>query len=127
MEQELISKKDLLLRYGISYGALYRWKRKGLIPEDWFIKKATVTGQETFFPAKLICERVELIKSQKDELSLDELARSFSSESQKRAFMIVDTVYGEKIFYLNEIKSVIIDGGDGKKLDITEEIKNRRN
>ena len=103
MEQELISKKDLLLRYGISYGALYRWKRKGLIPEDWFIKKATVTGQETFFPAKLICERVELIKSQKDELSLDELARSFSSESQKRAFMIVDTVYGEKIFYLNEI------------------------
>lgn len=127
MEQELISKKDLLLRYGISYGALYRWKRKGLIPEDWFIKKATVTGQETFFPAELICERVELIKSQKDELSLDELARSFSSESQKRAFMIVDTVYGEKIFYLNEIKSVIIDGGDGKKLDITEEIKNGRN
>ena len=143
MEQELISKKDLLLRYGISYGALYRWKRKGLIPEDWFIKQATVTGQETFFPAKLICERVELIKSQKDELSLDErveliksqkdelsldeLARSFSSESQKRAFMIVDTVYGEKIFYLNEIKSVIIDGGDGKKLNITEEIKNRRN
>lgn len=127
MEQELISKKDLLLRYGISYGALYRWKRKGLIPEDWFIKKATVTGQETFFPAELICERVELIKSQKDELSLDELARSFSSESQKRALMIVDTVYGEKIFYLNEIKSVIIDGGDGKKLDITEEIKNGRN
>lgn len=127
MEQELISKKDLLLRYGISYGALYRWKRKGLIPEDWFIKKATVTGQETFFPTKLICERVELIKSQKDELSLDELARSFSSESQKRAFMIVDTVYGEKIFYLNEIKSVIIDGGDGKKLNITEEIKNGRN
>ena len=127
MEQELISKKDLLLRYGISYGALYRWKRKGLIPEDWFIKKATVTGQETFFPAKLICERVELIKSQKDELSLDELARSFSSESQKRAFMIVDTVYGEKLFYINEIKSVIIDGGEGKKLDITDKIKNGRN
>jgi len=127
MEQELISKKDLLLRYGISYGALYRWKRKGLIPEDWFIKKTTVTGQETFFPTKLICERVELIKSQKDELSLDELARNFSSESQKRAFMIVDTVYGEKLFYLNEIKSVIIDGGEGKKLNITEEIKNGRN
>ena len=34
MEQELISKKDLLARYGISYGALYRWKRMGLIPED---------------------------------------------------------------------------------------------
>ena len=36
MEQELLSKKELLERYGISYGALYRWKRKGLIPEDWF-------------------------------------------------------------------------------------------
>ena len=64
MEQELISKKDLLELYEISYGALYRWKRKGLIPEDWFIKKSTVTGQETFFPKALICERVELIKQQ---------------------------------------------------------------
>jgi hypothetical protein len=58
MEQELISKKELLELYDISYGALYRWKRKGLIPEDWFIKKSTVTGQETFFPRKLICERM---------------------------------------------------------------------
>ena len=41
MGEELISKKELLDRFGISYGALYRWKRKGLIPEDWFIKKAT--------------------------------------------------------------------------------------
>ena len=51
MEQELISKKELLERYSISYGALYRWKRKGLIPEDWFIKKSTVTPHilQTFF------------------------------------------------------------------------------
>ena len=68
MEQELISKKDLLLRYEISYGALYRWKRKGLIPEEWFIKKATSTGQETFFPAKLVCERIELIQDQKEDI-----------------------------------------------------------
>ena len=34
MEQELISKKELLERYSISYGALYRWKRKGLILGD---------------------------------------------------------------------------------------------
>ena len=74
MEQELLSKKELLERYGISYGALYRWKRKGLIPEDWFIKKATVTGQETFFPKTPICERVELIMGHKEDLSLDELA-----------------------------------------------------
>ena len=74
MEQELLSKKELLERYGISYGALYRWKRKGLIPEDWFIKKATVTGQETFFPKAQICERVELILGQKEDITLDELA-----------------------------------------------------
>ena len=33
MDQELISKKELLETFGISYGALYRWKRMGLIPE----------------------------------------------------------------------------------------------
>ena len=76
MEQELISKKELLELYDISYGALYRWKRKGLIPEDWFIKKSTVTGQETFFPRKLICERMDLIKAQKDDISIYLLDRN---------------------------------------------------
>ena len=79
MEQELISKKELLELYGISYGALYRWKRKGLIPEDWFIKKSTVTRQETFFPRGLICERMELIQKQKDDTSLEELSKQFST------------------------------------------------
>ena len=32
--EDLISKRELLERYGVSYGALYRWKRMGLIPED---------------------------------------------------------------------------------------------
>ena len=36
LEEELISKKELLEQYQISYGALYRWKRMGLIPEGWF-------------------------------------------------------------------------------------------
>lgn len=49
MEEDLISKKDLLELTGISYGQLYRWKRKQLIPEEWFIRKSTFTGQETFF------------------------------------------------------------------------------
>ena len=64
--EHLISKKELLARYGISYGALYRWKRKGLIPDEWFIKKSTTTGQETFFPEKLVCERIELIQEMKE-------------------------------------------------------------
>lgn len=77
MEQELISKKELLELTGISYGQLYRWKRKNLIPEDWFIRKSTFTGQETFFVKQKILERINKIKNLKDDLSLDELADVF--------------------------------------------------
>lgn len=119
MGQELISKKELLERYSISYGALYRWKRKGLIPEDWFIKKSTTTGQETFFPKRLICERVELIRSQKDDYSLDELSKQFNEESEQKAAIIISTVFGEKVFYLNEVLAVFLDSGQGTKREIT--------
>jgi predicted site-specific integrase-resolvase len=122
MEEELISKKDLLERYGISYGALYRWKRKGLIPEEWFIKKATVTGQETFFPKELICERVELIQNQKDDFSLDELSKQFHEESEAKAVLTVKTLYGNKQFYLNEIQAVLLDDGKGEVKDVTKEV-----
>ena len=125
MDQELISKKELLERYGISYGALYRWKRKGLIPEDWFIKKATVTGQETFFPEELVCRRVELIQSQKDDFSLDELAKQFNQEAEQKAVMIVKTSMGEKTFYLSDILSVLLDSGNSETRDITDMIKNK--
>ena len=80
MEQELISKKELLEMTGISYGQLYRWKRKNLIPEDWFIRKSTFTGQETFFPKDRILARVEKIKNMKEDLSLDDLADVFSPD-----------------------------------------------
>lgn len=119
MGEDLISKKDLLERYGISYGALYRWKRKGLIPEDWFIKKATVTGQETFFPKELICERVELIQSQKDDFSLDELSKQFHEESEAKAVLTVKTVYGDKTFYVNEVQQILWDNGKGEVRDVT--------
>ena len=122
MEQELISKKELLEKYAISYGALYRWKRKGLIPEDWFIKKSTVTGQETFFPRELVCERIELIKKQKDDVSLDELSDHFSSESKKKATLVIDTAFGKKVFYLNDIKSIHLEDNEGNKKDITDEV-----
>ncbi len=122
MEQELISKKELLELYKISYGALYRWKRKGLIPEEWFIKKSAVTGQETFFPRKLICERMELIQKQKDDTSLEELSRQFSTESKKNATITLDTVFGRKTFYLSDVKAVIIDDGEGTQRDVTNEI-----
>ncbi len=74
MENELISKKDLLELTGISYGQLYRWKRKLLIPEEWFVRKSTFTGQETFFPRDRILDRIAKIKNMKEDASLDELA-----------------------------------------------------
>ena len=59
MDEDLISKKELLERYGISYGALYRWKRMGLIPESWFLRRSTPSGQETYFHTKHIFLRRE--------------------------------------------------------------------
>lgn len=79
MLEELISKKELLELMGISYGQLYRWKRKDLIPEEWFIKKSVSTGQETFFPKGKIIERINKIIEMKDEASLDDLAYIFSN------------------------------------------------
>ncbi|WP_367306379.1 YhbD family protein, partial [Alicyclobacillus acidocaldarius] len=78
MDEELISKKELLDLAGISYGQLYRWKRKKLIPEEWFIRKATFTGQETFFPRDKILSRIEQIKQWKEDVPLDELAKRLS-------------------------------------------------
>lgn len=115
----LISKKELLQRYGISYGALYRWKRKGLIPEDWFIKKSTSTGQETFFPEKLICQRVELIQAQKEDTLLDDLARQLKGEGSEPA-LIVATEFGEKTFVLRDVKAVYVLDEQGNKKDITK-------
>ncbi|WP_409288644.1 DUF4004 family protein [Peribacillus sp. SCS-37] len=75
MEDQLISKKDLLELAGISYGQLYRWKRKNLIPDDWFIRKSTFTGQETFFPRTRMMDRIAKIQNMKEgEMSLDDIA-----------------------------------------------------
>jgi hypothetical protein len=67
---------------GISYGQLYRWKRKKLIPEEWFIRKSTFTGQETFFLKEEVLERIERIKSMKDDLSLDDMVNVFYEHSE---------------------------------------------
>ncbi|MEC3633209.1 DUF4004 family protein, partial [Bacillus velezensis] len=53
---------ELLEETSISYGQLYRWKRKNLIPEEWFIRKSTFTGQETFFPRAEILKRISKIQ-----------------------------------------------------------------
>lgn len=78
---ELISKKELLEITGISYSALYRWKRKRLIPEEWFIHRATYTGQETFFPRDKILPRIARILELKENLTLDDLAETFTENT----------------------------------------------
>jgi len=80
VEEELISKKEILDMTGISYGQLYRWKRKDLIPEEWFIKKSSYTGQETFFPREKIINRINKILELKDDMPLDDLADMFTNK-----------------------------------------------
>lgn len=119
-DENLISKKMLLEKYSISYGALYRWKRKGLIPEEWFIKKSTPTGQETFFPKDLIFERVELILAKKEDVLLDELAEEISDDEESNAKIVIETVFGEKIFRIKDIKSIKRVLENGKTIDLSE-------
>ncbi|AYD40190.1 DUF4004 family protein [Clostridium fermenticellae] len=119
-EEDLISKKELLKIMDISYGQLYRWKRKKLIPEEWFIKKSSFTGQETFFPRDEILDRVKKIKSFKEDASLDELAVIFSPNlstvfleekdvlkqnivSKNAINLYKDTHKESKGFYFNEL------------------------
>lgn len=112
MEENLISKKDLLIETGISYGQLYRWKRKNIIPEEWFIKKSTFTGQETFFPKDKIIERINLILSMKEGVSLDDIANMFTEKKDNKQFNIdylieknVISNYAKEVFesiYMNK-------------------------
>lgn len=92
MEDNLISKKELLELTGISYGQLYRWKRKNLIPEEWFIKKSSFTGQETYFPKDRILDRINVILQMKDDVSLDDLAERFQGTTVKANFSIRELV-----------------------------------
>ena len=75
---EYITKKELLQVTGISYGQLYRWKRMNIIPENWFVKRSSFTGQETYFPRDKILERIQKIIELKDQYSLEELSKFFS-------------------------------------------------
>ena len=99
-DEELLSKKELLIITGISYGQLYRWKRQDLIPESWFIKQASFTGQETFFPKEKILKRVSTIVNLKDQYSLEELAALLSPGSASKVFTSADLL---KVLWLNQM------------------------
>ncbi len=125
MDEELISKREVLEKYGISYGALYRWKRTGLIPESWFIRKSTTVGQETYFQREKICSRIELILGSKEKLSLDELAQQLAGEQRKRESerkLIIITHYKRTEYPLEQLTGCIIADGE-REIDILEYLK----
>jgi hypothetical protein len=136
MDNEYISKKEILELANISYGQLYRWKRKNLIPEEWFIRKSTFTGQETFFPRDQILERIDKIKNMKDDLSLDDMVDMFSPMLKdillnkneliekeivtEMAFGLYEGFYGstevftfDKILYIAVLEKFLNTGGIG--------------
>ena len=118
-DKELITKKELLIETGISYGQLYRWKREGVIPDEWFIKRSSFTGQETYFKRKQILERIEIVKELRSKHSLEDLAKILSPDISEKIFLIdelkkideissgilvsIKEVYDKKDFSLKEI------------------------
>ena len=119
MDEELISKKELLALTGISYGQLYRWKRKGLIPEDWFIRKSTYTGQETFFPRSQMLTRVGRILNMKEDASLDDLADVFSPEPGPSAPPTADDLEARGIVSA-DVMRLFMDGRDNSPLSFDD-------
>lgn len=83
---EWISKKELLEVTGISYGQLYRWKRERLIPENWFEKRSSFTGQETFFPRERVLSRVRFILENKDRYTLSQLLEQLNPPPSARRY-----------------------------------------
>lgn len=122
MEEELISKREILEKYGISYGALYRWKRMGLIPESWFIRRSTVTGQETYFQKERICQRIELILSRKEKISLEELAAELQGQHQKQKSsrkVVLETRFERREYRLDQLISAMLTDGE-TELDLLQ-------
>ena len=72
-------------------------REKTSIPEDWFIRKSTFTGQETFFPKERILDRIHKIKNMKGDISLDDLANMLSPNLMKLSLK------GEKLVEQNII------------------------
>lgn len=119
-EEKLISKKEVLEKTGISYGQLYRWKRKGLIPESWFFRRSTFTGQETFFPRDKIIERIEQIKEMKGKRPLDDLAEMITEKVNSKLQIAFERL--RELGWLDEsiLESFDIEKEEGRPLSIKE-------
>lgn len=125
MEEDLISKKELLEQYQISYGALYRWKRMGLIPEAWFLRRSAPTGQETYFRRAQICPRIEQILREKERVSLEQLAAELAGQQQTAGagrMLILETKYGKKEYPLEQLLHVYLKD-EQQTADVLEHLK----
>ena len=125
MEEDLISKKELLEQYQISYGALYRWKRMGLIPEAWFLRRSAPTGQETYFRRAQICPRIEQILREKERFSLEQLAAELAGQQQTAGagrMLILETKYGKKEYPLEQLLHVYLKDAQ-QTADVLEHLK----
>ena len=124
MEPSYISKRELLEIFSISYGALYRWKRMGLIPEDWFIRRSTPTGQETFFRREQIIPRMELIMERSS--SLEELAQELNHRqapaSAPKPVLLIQDSYGLHRYPLEKVDSVRLALGE-EQTELLEYLK----
>ena len=125
MEENLITKKELLEIAGISYGALYRWKRMGLIPEAWFLRRSAPTGQETYFRRAQICPRIEQILREKERVSLEQLAAELAGQQQTAGagrMLILETKYGKKEYLLEQLLHVYLKDAQ-QTADVLEHLK----
>ncbi len=119
-DDRYISKKRVLEEMGISYGQLYRWKRKGLIPEAWFTRRSTFTGQETFFPRDKILERIRQIKEMKEDHPLDDLADVITQQVNTKLEVAFDRLRRLQWFDDSVLETCRIDRGRAKPLTIQE-------
>ena len=108
-----ISKQGALRETGISYGQFYRWKRMGLIPESWFRRRATFTGQETFLPREKLLERIRRIQDLKDQHSLEDIAGILSPDVLSRSYS-PDEVAG--MAWISERARGLLHDGAGRDL-----------
>ena len=88
----------------------------GLIPEAWFIRKSTTTGQETFFRRDQICPRLELILSRRDGRPWRSWQGSWRGRQQRRSArrLVVEDRFGQREFTVEEIQSARLTDGERK-------------
>ncbi len=80
-----------------------------------------------FYSFSLDSVTIELIQEMKEDILLDELAKTLCGENQKHEFVILDTEFGEKSFRLCDIRGIYLVDNQGCKTEITDYIKSMLN